>query len=274
MKRYLKVVKFLIAIGLPMFLIAQEETPTGPWGDSPKPESSDETSLKIIDLHIKARGGLEALLAIKGIRMDGLLVEGIKDYKLETLHRRPNLLMVKSTLTHMGDDYVKILVTDANETWTQDLLPKRRRPGSLSANDKASLEIDARLPYLFLDAISSENVYAYKGETTFAGRKAYVIRVWLDNGDQIEALFDVKSFHIINYRQVYRIGPRDLIVDRVPIGLTRVENTWWEEGYNYRLRGKTFRKITYKKISFTPSLPPKETFKKPEVKELWLRGDS
>lgn len=273
MHRYMKTALFLIAIALPALLPAQDEAPAGPWGNSPKPAASDDTALKIIDLHIKARGGLEALLAVKGIRMDGMLVEGIKDYKLETLHRRPNVLMVKSTLTHMGDDYVKILVTDGTDTWTQDLLPKKRNPGSLSENDKASLEIDARLPYLFLDAVSSENVYAYMGETTFANRKAYVIRVWMDNGDQLEALFDAKSFHIINYRQSYKIGPREMIVDRVPIGLLRVENTWWDEGYEYRLRGKSFRKVTYRKIRFTP-LPPLETFKKPEVKERWLRGDS
>jgi len=205
--------------------------------------------------------------------MDGLLVEGIKDYKLESLYRRPNLLMIKSTLTHMGDDYVKILVTDGGETWTQELLPKRKTPGSLSKSDEASHEVDARLPWLFLDAVSSENVFAYKGETTFLGKPAFVIRVWMDNGDQVEALFDKKSFHIINYRQSYRIGPRDILVDRVPTGLTRVDDTWWESGYDYRLRGKTFRKVSFKKIRFT-DLPPMDMFRKPEVKERWLRGDS
>lgn len=265
------VIFVLLGAGLPMH--AQEDEPSGPWGVSPRPESSDQTALKIIDLHIKARGGLQALMDVKGIRMDGMLKEGkgVRDYRIETLHRRPNILMLKSSHVHMGDDYVKVQVTDGKETWTRELLPKRKSPTSLGGNDKASFEIDARLPYLFLDAESSENVYAYKGETRFYGKPAYVIRVWMDNGAQIEALFDTTTFHIINYRQEYRIGPQQLLIDRVPTGLIRLDNTWWDKGYSFRIRGKSFREITFDKIWFTP-LPPMDTFRRPVEEERWLRG--
>ena len=271
MDRYIKFACFVILSLSPVIALSQDNANTGPWGNSPKPEVSDDTSLKIIDLHIKARGGQDALLAVKGIRMDGLLVEGVKDYKIEALYRRPNVLMLKSTRTHMGDDYIKISVTDGTDTWTQSLFPKKQKPVLLSNSDKEALEIDARLPHLFLDAVSSENIYAYKGETKFSGKKVYVIRIWLNNGSQIEALFDSQSFHIINYRQTYKIGPRTVLVDRVPIGLKRVNDTWWEEGYDFRLGGKSFRKISYKKVFFT-DLPPMSMFKKPPTQEKWLRG--
>ena len=254
-------------------LSGQDEIPSGPWGPSPRPDVSDQTALKIIDLHIKARGGQQALMDIKGIRMDGMLKEGqgVRDYKIESLHRRPNALMVKTSYIHMGDDYVSIQVTDGQDTWKRELLPKRKSPAVLGGNDKASLEIDARLAYLFLDAESSENTYAYMGESKFYGQPAYVIRVWMNNGDQIEALFDTTTFHIINYRQEYRIGPQQVLIDRVPTGLMRVENTWWDKGYSFRIRGKSFREISFEKIWFTP-LPPMDTFKRPVEEERWLRG--
>ncbi len=271
--RFLHYLFILLLMALVAPLGAQEEPNTGPWGDSPRPEASDQTALKIIDLHVKARGGLQALLAIKGVRMDGMLKEGkgVRDYKIEALHRRPNAIMLKTTYRHMGDDYVKIQVSDGKDTWTRELLPKRKSPTSLGGVDGANLEIDARLPYLFLDAESSENIYAYKGETKFYGKPAYVIRVWMDNGAQVEALFDTTSFHIINYRQEYRIGPQQVLIDKVPTGLMRVENTWWDKGYSYRIRGRSFREVSFDKIWFT-GLPPMDTFKRPVEEERWLRG--
>jgi hypothetical protein len=90
---------------------------------------------------------------------------------------------------------------------------------------------------------------------------------------QIEILFDAKTFHILNYRQPYRIGSETVIIDRMPTGLMRMDKTWWENGYSYRVRGKSFRKVSYASVTGGIS-PEKNLFKEPPTRERWLRSDS
>jgi hypothetical protein len=87
---------------------------------------------------------------------------------------------------------------------------------------------------------------------------------------QIDVLFDMKSFHIVNYRHTFSIGGKEVVIDRLPMGLARSENVWWETGYSFRMRGKIFRKVTYEKVTGNASLA-EGMFKMPAVKERWLR---
>jgi hypothetical protein len=255
-------------------LLAQDDPGDSPWPSGmTKPAASDETSLKIIALHLKARGGEEKLAQFKGLKAKGKLIEGKLDYSIEALFRAPDALIIKSTRRHLGDDYVNAQATNGVDAWHRSYLPKRSLPATLNADDERDLEIMAATPFMFLKAQSSGNIFAYRGERKFSGKPVYIIHVWLKSGHRVEAFFDTQSFHVINYRQAHRFGPKNILVDRVPTGLTRIGGTWWEEGYKYGMRGKFFREFTFSEMKQTP-YPGVDLFNMPPSGERWIRGTS
>jgi hypothetical protein len=255
-------------------MLAQDDPDDSPWASNiSKPTASDETSLKIIALHLKARGGEEKLAQFKGLKAEGQLIEGKLDYAIEALFRAPDALIIKSTRRHLGDDYVNARATNGSDAWHRSYLPDRSLPANLNADDERDLEIMAGTPFMFLNAKTSGNVFAYRGERKFSGKPVYIVHVWLKSGHRVEAFFDSKSFHIINYRQVHRFGQKKILVDRVPTGLTRIGETWWEEGYKYGIRGKFFREFKFPEIKQTPD-PGLDLFNMPPSGERWIRATS
>jgi hypothetical protein len=251
-------------------LQAQAENPGTPEKAPAKPAETDTTSEKIIDLHLRARGGRKALEALTQVTIEGERIEGYKDYQLVITLDAPDRIRVESTRQHLGDDYVTVTGSDGSNAWKQETLPKRKNPTKVTGLDKQLLELDAMMPYLFLDHEANGHVFAYRGKDTFAKREAYVLHAWLKNGFELDVLFDAKSFHIIDYRHLFRIGSKPVIVDRAPVGLFRLGETWWEKGYVYRLRGKSFREITYESIEQAKP-PAEDAFTEPPTHERWLK---
>jgi hypothetical protein len=263
---------------LPLMLHGQSGDPggpSGPWPESVKPDGSDATSLKIFELHLATRGGREALEAIPALAFSGDLREGTGkiDYTVKVTYGAPAKILVETMHTWMGDDQKSLMASDGKSAWRQEVLPKRKNPDKLGGLNKQLLELDAMLPFLLLDPAGQGHVFAYRGEQSFAKRKVYVVHGWLSNGLEIEILFDKEKFLILNYRQPYKIGPRTVLVDRVPTGLMKYGKTWWENGYSYRVGGKSFRNVTYSAVNgdITTS---KDTFKQPPTYERWITSDS
>ncbi|MEX0331687.1 MAG: hypothetical protein AB3N64_09720 [Puniceicoccaceae bacterium] len=238
--------------------------------DGDKPSATDKTSKRIIDLHLKARGGEAKLQALSILHVEGDLVENIKEYSLKILLQAPNRIRHESTIRHLGDDYVTLTATDGPNVWRQEALPERKNPRRLTGLEKQLVELDAMLPFLFTNMDQNGHVFAYRGKDTFAKRDVYVLHGWLSNDLELEVLFDSQSFHIINYRQPYSIGGKTVQIDRAPAGLTRVGETWWEKGYVYRFRGKAFRKISFSLITPAGALAD-DTFTEPPTHERWLK---
>ena len=259
-------VALLFIFGM-LSLSGQEEPATGLWPGLNKPAQSDSTSLRIIDLHLQARGGAKAIGTVRTVQFSGELVEGKQDYSVVQTHAAPDRLRIESTRFHRGDNYVTVTATDGPQIWRQEILPKRKGIGHVGGIEKQLIGLDAMLPFLFLNIENSGHVFSYKGETTFADRPAYALHGWLSNGLQVDILFDTKSFHIINYRQPFRIASQELLIDRVPTGLKKAGGVWWEMGYKWLLRGKKARSIEFDKVKTGVPLPP-ESLKEPARREL------
>lgn len=253
---------------------AQEEGGeyTGPWPQyqNMKPESTDATSLKLIDLHLMARGGKDALSNASTIKLEGVLLEGKVDSKLSIASRIDGSIKLITNRFFRGDDYIIVNSSSSGTSWRQNLSPEKGMPRRIGGLDERLLQLDGWLPWLFMGIENSGHVFAYQGPKNYAGKDTYLVHGWLANGMQIDVMFDAKSFHVVNYRHVFIIGGKQVVVDRLPKGLTRSANVWWETGYSFRMRGKTFREVTYEEVTANPSLP-ESYFKMPEVRERWLR---
>lgn len=249
---------------------AQDAPKPGLWPAVAKPAESDSTSLKIIDLNLKARGGEKALRKVRTLSMEAELIEGKSDFQLSIHQVAPDRIRVETTRRHLGDDYITVTAFDGTTAWRQKTLPELKKPGRLGGLDQHLLELEAALPFLLLEAESAGHVFAYRGKERFAKRDTYVLHGWLKNGFQLDVLVDAESFHVINYRHAFRIGGKEVLIDRAPSGLTRVENLWFDKGYVFRLRGKAFRKLAFTDIEAN-TLPPENAFTEPPVKERWLK---
>ena len=257
-----------------MPLPAQTETgSTGPWPEMAKPEATDEVSLKLIDLNLKARKDGEVREKLKEFQLRGKLVEGkLQEYKVTYTFAYPGSLRTDAVRTHMGDDYITVTATDGPVVWQQQVTPKRLNPTRLTGLDKQLFELDAMLPYLFHGAADSRHVFQYLGESTYGKRPVYRIHAWLENELRVEIFLDAKTFQAIGYRHPYKVGPKTVLVDRVPMGLKREDGILWETGYNWVVRGKVIRSLTYDR--FRPDYDVKAAmFTEPPTQERWLRRE-
>lgn len=274
MRYFSRLIILLSIVFSSTLVLAQEDEGeyTGPWPQyqNLKPEATDATSLKLMQLHVMARGGDQAFRNANSLKMEGVLLEGKVDSKLTISCLRDGAAQVLTNRFFRGDDYIVVNATDKVASWRQNLSPEKGLPRRIGGLDERLLRLDGWLPWLLLDPGASGHVFSYQGQKKFAEKDVYLIHGWLANGMQIDVLLDAKTFLIVNYRHVFSIGGKEVVVDRLPTGLTRSENVWWESGYSFRMRGKIFRKVTYEEVAANVSLA-ESMFKMPAVKERWLR---
>lgn len=254
------------------FTHAQEAEQAALWPVQDKPAVTDATSRKLIDLHIKARGGREALRAIKSLSLKGKLFEGTQEYTIEGLYTPGGSVRFELYYDQRGYEHRTIKGSDGTSLWQRTVLPEKQLPSSADGDEALLLDLDARLPFLFLDYQAQEHVFVYRGKQPYLGRMAYVIHGWLASGMRIEVFFDDTSFQILTYRHAYTIAGKEVIVNLTPSRLRRAAGVWWEMEYKMNYAAKTFRTISFSQVK--TNVPVESSlFEQPEIKEYWLRSN-
>jgi hypothetical protein len=251
---------------------AEEDPLENPfWPGLSKPAQTDATSIKIIDLNIKSRGGREAMEAVRSLQLIGDIFEGQKDFIVEATYSSTGAARFEIYYDRRGYEYRTVRATDGKLTWQQEVLPEKKLPSSISGLESQLLDLDARLPFLLLNHAAQKDVFVYTGKEEYLDRTAYVLHGWLASGLQIDILFDENTFQILNYRHIYKIGGKEVLVNLTPSKLKRLENVWWEMEYKMNREAKTFRRTTFRKIKANVEIED-SLFAQPVVKEFWLRG--
>lgn len=251
-------------------LTAQETEDDTLWPEIDRPQKTDPTSRKLMDLNLKARGGVEALEAIRNIRFDGSLVEGKNDYNITLIHARPDLLRQEVYRRHIGRDYRTVTGTAGKGTWRQTVLPEKELPRKMGGLDAQLFDLEARMPFMFMEQVMAGTTFVYRGEVRYANQPAYLLHGWLPTGLEIDIHLDAKSFHIINVRHPMKIGGKAVLVDRTPVGLKRGGEVWWESGHKVHIRAKVVKKIRSEKLQINVDLG-EAAFSEPTPNEYWLR---
>lgn len=249
---------------------AQDNSENKLWPDITRPAETDATCRKLIDLNLQARGGSDALEAIRNIRFEGTLVEGKSDYRLSSLQARPDLIRREISRRHIGRDYLTIELSSGTDSWYRDVLPEKELPREITGLDEQLLDLEARIPFFFMPEVIEDSTFAYRGEVSYADQSAYLIHGWLPTGLEIDIHIDARSFHILNYRIPMRIGGQTVLVDRTPVGLQRAGGIWWERGHKIHIRAKVTRELSWEGIALNVDIG-QAAFSKPATKEYWLR---
>jgi hypothetical protein len=171
---------------------------------------------------------------------------------------------------HIGRDYRTVEGTTGTDCWQQVVLPEKKLPQVIGGLDAQLLDLEARIPFLFLDSVIEGATFVYRGEVRYANQPVYLLHGWLPTGLEVDIHIDAKSFHVVNYRHPMRIGGKTVLVDRTPVGLKRAGEVWWEHGFKIHIRGKVAKQIRYEEIQPNVDLG-EAVFIEPPTNEYWLR---
>lgn len=257
----------LLLLFLPVATAA--DSPAGIWPASEPPAASDSTSLRILDLHLKARGGAERLRSLHTVVLQGQLKEGREQWQLSQFHASPRSLRTETRRDHLGWQYQTVTVATPDSAWSRERLPHPQKPRSLSDFQHRLLLLEAALPFLFLDHQQKGHRFRYKGKVRFAGKEAYRLHGYLAFGLQIEVHFDAQTFHVLNYRHPFPVANKQILVNRLPIGLRKLDGLWFETGYDFRHKGNSLRQLSFSEIHPNRALP-QNPFQRPQSSSIRL----
>ena len=150
---------------------------------------------QLIAKHIEARGGAEALRALKSIRRQGhLIIPGANyDISASTVVVRGGGVRNEFTLQGL----TQINAYDGKEAWKVDPFEGRKDPERMSADESKPLLLQADIDSPLLDYKSKGHSVEYLGLDDIDGTPAHKLRVHLKSGDEVVYYIDPDTYMII-----------------------------------------------------------------------------
>lgn len=232
-------------------------------------DTSDATARRIVDLHLKARGGVQALAGLAALERRGTFTRGDEEGTLHWVQQAPQQLRVEERFSKLGWDYASTLLVDAGGVWRADTAPDPKAFEPLKGSPAQQWAIDALFPSPFLRWEHRGITLRYLGEAKVDQHPAYAVKARFPGDAERIYLFDQQSFHLLAEQLTDRIGGQSFTVERLPLGLRKVGGVWIETGYRYRIDGQTYKTLTFNSIQ-PAEAQPVERFQPPPRTERWL----
>jgi hypothetical protein len=236
------------------------------------PEKTDETSAKIIELHLKGRGGIEAIRAVTALKIKGTLREGRNRYKMTWYRETPNKYRIERKFHRMGKSHIFVWAFDGTTAWSQDASPEREDPQVMSKSESAAFAREADFHGPLVDWKEKGHKFLYVGEEVLGERKVYTLKTFLKDGPVVYHYFDTRNFLVPRYGFEENLGGALVNADYYVTKFRRHGGILMDEGREYTAGrdGGVYKEITYETIDINPSLPG-DLWVMPAVKEFWMR---
>jgi photosystem II stability/assembly factor-like uncharacterized protein len=179
---------------------------------------------EIVTRHIAARGGADALKALRSLRLTGKLRAGERSQEIEwaELHRRPGAL--RRETTRQGLTFVA--AWDGREGWSFNPFGGRRESERASADRAKSLAQDADLDGVLVDWRTKGHAVDYLGTEDVGGSPAYKLRVALKDGDTEYVYVDPDAFLVVRTLLINRIRGTEREIETDYGGYEQVGGVW------------------------------------------------
>ena len=147
---------------------------------------------ELVTKNIEAKGGADALRALKSLRSNGKLIvnEGQLEFAYAQTKKRPGEVRSEFSLQGM----TAVQAYDGKEGWKISPFQGRKDPEKMSADDIKPLMEDAEIDGPLVDWKAKESTIEYLGREDVDGTSAYKIKVVRKNGDVSFVYLDPDHF--------------------------------------------------------------------------------
>lgn len=232
---------------------------------------TDSHAERILNLHQQARGNEHNLRNVQSLRLRGNLEFGSHRYQYEVFKAFSSRMIRDWSRNYQGWHFHQRIGCSRTEAWEQSLLPETRNPQDLEGTAALLVRQEADIlgPLIFYR--EKGHRFYYKGVSRIGDRPAYHLEGILANGQRIGVDIDQQTFHLLNKTMTIYHDGLTVKVDRLPLGLRRVDGVWWETGFDYRQSHGSLRRVQFETIEVNPEFDPFD-FVRPPNREIWTRG--
>ncbi len=270
-------VLFLAAFGLivllPFALQAQDDT----GGDSlsskliePIPAQTDAGSLKIIEYHLKALGGLEALEAIHAVRYTCHVRRAqVEEDLVLTEMGNPFRFHVKTTRKIKGKAFDTFKGYNGEILWSYDPNEKHAFPETHGGQELKDVQNE-----IFLDPClnweANGYTFEYLGEVKSKGKKHYLLKMYFPSGRTAFLYFEAKTLMLTRTGMEVVFGGTIVSQDVYNTSFEKIRGVWFPIEQEYYIDKQKLGGTQISLIEITPEIEP-GLFDMPKVREHWLR---
>jgi hypothetical protein len=261
------------AVLAPFSLRAQDESGDGSLYSKliePIPDHTDAGSRKIIETHLKALGGQEALNKIEAVRISSHMRRAhFEGDLIMTETGNPYRYHVKTTVKRLGKLYDKFEGYNGEILWEYDPNEKRAFPKQI---DGLRLKDAANGFFLdpCLDWEARGCTFEYLGEVKSKGRPHYLLKMYTPAGRTLFLYFEAKTLMITRMGAEIIFGGAIVDEDVYNTSFEKVNGVWFPVAQEYYIDNQKLGEGKITLIEVNPEIEP-GLFDMPKVRERWLR---
>lgn len=147
---------------------------------------------QLVDKNIAAKGGREALDALKSVRLTGRMLVNQGQLELGFAQTKKRGSLVRAEVSLQGLTMVQAY--DGTQAWQIAPFQGRKDPEKMSADDAKSLIEDSDLTGFLVDWKAKGSTVEYVGREDVDGTLAHKVKVTLKNGDLAWVYLDPDHF--------------------------------------------------------------------------------
>jgi hypothetical protein len=151
------------------------------YAQDPKPITVKETVDGLVAKNVEAKGGAQALAAVKSLKLEGKMLANQGQLQLGyiVIKKRPGAVREETTLQGM----TRVDAYDGTEGWKIAPFGGRKDPEKVSLDDAKALVEDAEIDGPLVDWKAKGSTVEYLGTEDVEGTMAHKLKVVRKNGD-------------------------------------------------------------------------------------------
>jgi hypothetical protein len=168
--------------------------------------AQDINAQSLVDKNLEARGGAQALAAIKSIRFDGKIIfPGDFELSYDEVRARDGSSGAEMRMDATVQGLSFIQAYDGSAAWRINPFQGRRDAETMSADEARSVADSALIDGVLQASRGDGSTVTYLGREDFDGTPAYKLKVQQKDGDEFTYLLDPDTFLEIKITETRRI---------------------------------------------------------------------
>jgi hypothetical protein len=169
-------------------------------------QAQDVTAQSLLDKNLQARGGAQALGAIKAIALHGKLIfPGDFELAYGEIRARGGSDGIEARMEGNVQGLTYMQGYDGQTAWRINPFQGRKDAETMSADEARSMADSSRIDGVLQDARKDGSTIAYLGREDFDGTSAYKLKVTQKDGDEFTYLLDPDTYLEIKITEVRRV---------------------------------------------------------------------